>query len=506
MQSDTKANFSLLLVPSAEGGGMEIRMKIIFGLWIAILSLFIVYVKLQPKYKKIHCLDAVGFLLADNWKQCMKKLQLPWYLDLQKKETDTLRAIYPSESVEEKRKQLDGKCWRLIFVCLFLGSILGEFGCMNAEQKVSIVENQVLRPSFGEETQSADFVLEYGENSRNITVKLPEQNPTVEQIQTQLDAVFMSLGSQILNENESLDAVSTDLSLPTQLSNGVTVSWSSSDPEWIDDRGHIVTQDIADEGQVVEYQVILTYQEVQVVYTLPLRLLPIPKDWDWIQNTILEQIEEQKTSESNWIQLPDEIDGIALTWKTKTDYTWHVVGIFLPILAGVLGVLQRKRMNETYKKREQQLAADYCHIVTSMSMLISSGMTIRGAWRQLVFHYEKEREQNRAPMRYAYEEMRLTLRDIGNGESESHCYAQFGQRCNSYQYMRFAHLLEQGLRQGGRDLASLLEAEALRALEERKNEALKKGENMEATLMFPMFLLLGIVLVVLMAPAFLSFI
>lgn len=485
---------------------MEIRMEIVFGFWIGALFLLMIYVKLQPRYRKGSCFDAVGAFLAEGWKRSMEQLQLPWYLDIQKKEMDTLRAIYPSELVEEKRKQLDRKCWKLIVVFLFIGSILGEFGCINSKQKAFIVENQVLRPSLGENAQSADFVLEYGENSRNITVILPEQNPSKEQIQTQLEAAFSSLYTQILNENESLDEVSTDLFLPTQLSNGITVSWDSRNPEWIDDRGHIVNQEMTDEGQTVEYQVTLVYQDVQAIYTLPLRLIPPKKDWNWLQNKILEQIEEQNKSESNWIQLPNEVEGISLTWKIKTDYTWYLVGICLPILAVVLGILQRKQVNEIYKKRQRQLAADYCHIVISMSMLISSGMTIRGAWRQLVLHYEREREKKGTALRYAYEEMKITLRDMGNGESESRCYAQFGQRCKSYQYMRFSHLLEQGLRQGERELAALLEAEALQALEERKNEALRQGENMGTTLMFPMFLMLGIILVVLMAPAFLSFI
>ena len=43
------------------------------------------------------------------------------------------------------------------------------------------------------------------------------------------------------------------------------------------------------------------------------------------------------------------------------------------------------------------------------------------------------------------------------------------------------------------------------ALEARKNLALKRGEEAQTKLLLPMFLMLGIVLVILLVPAFLSF-
>lgn len=54
-------------------------------------------------------------------------------------------------------------------------------------------------------------------------------------------------------------------------------------------------------------------------------------------------------------------------------------------------------------------------------------------------------------------------------------------------------------------MAALLEQEAEEAFEERKNSAKKLGEEAGTKLLFPMLLMLGIVIAIIMVPALLSF-
>ena len=71
--------------------------------------------------------------------------------------------------------------------------------------------------------------------------------------------------------------------------------------------------------------------------------------------------------------------------------------------------------------------------------------------------------------------------------------------------MRLSMLLSQNLRKGNAGLTQLLEKEAEEAFEERKRNARKYGEEAATKLLLPMFLMLMIVMVVIMVPAFLSF-
>ncbi len=94
---------------------------------------------------------------------------------------------------------------------------------------------------------------------------------------------------------------------------------------------------------------------------------------------------------------------------------------------------------------------------------------------------------------------------IRNGRPEGQAYTEFGRRCGTYPYIKFGNILEQNLKQGIAGISRALEREMTDALEARKNLALKRGEEAQTKLLLPMFLMLGIVLVILLVPAFLSF-
>lgn len=96
-------------------------------------------------------------------------------------------------------------------------------------------------------------------------------------------------------------------------------------------------------------------------------------------------------------------------------------------------------------------------------------------------------------------------RIMKNGISESQAYERFGKRCQLPEYIRLGSVLSQNLKKGSKGLTELLESEAASSMNERKNHAKKIGEQAGTKLLLPMVMMLGIVLVILMVPAFLSF-
>ena len=65
-------------------------------------------------------------------------------------------------------------------------------------------------------------------------------------------------------------------------------------------------------------------------------------------------------------------------------------------------------------------------------------------------------------------------------------------------------LLSQNLRKGTKGLTQMLRMEAIQAFEERKARAKRLGEEAGTKLLAPMFLMLAVVLVIVIVPAFLS--
>ena len=80
----------------------------------------------------------------------------------------------------------------------------------------------------------------------------------------------------------------------------------------------------------------------------------------------------------------------------------------------------------------------------------------------------------------------------------------FGRRCDVQVYIRLGALLSQNLRKGTKGLTELLKLESIQAFEERKAQAKRLGEEAGTKLLLPMFLMLAVVLVIVIVPAFLT--
>ena len=100
----------------------------------------------------------------------------------------------------------------------------------------------------------------------------------------------------------------------------------------------------------------------------------------------------------------------------------------------------------------------------------------------------------------------MTCYELQSGRSEKEAYDHFGKRCQVQAYRKLCTLLSQNLRKGSNDLLRVLRQEADNAFTERKNLAKKLGEEAGTKLLLPMMMMLCIVMVVIMIPAYFSFI
>lgn len=128
-------------------------------------------------------------------------------------------------------------------------------------------------------------------------------------------------------------------------------------------------------------------------------------------------------------------------------------------------------------------------------------MTVPNAWQRVVKDYCAKKQET-GKKRYAYEEMLLTIYEMESGVTQTKAYERFGRRCRVQSYNRLATMLSQNVRKGATNLAVLLREEAAYAFEERKHTARRLGEKAGTKLLVPMMMLLGMIMVVIMVPAF----
>ena len=102
-------------------------------------------------------------------------------------------------------------------------------------------------------------------------------------------------------------------------------------------------------------------------------------------------------------------------------------------------------------------------------------------------------------------ELLLTAHELEVGISEPDAIEHFGKRCGTREYMRFSALLIQNMKKGSTDLIGMLKEESEDAFALRKNEARKLGEEASTKLLLPMVMMLTVVMIIIMVPAYMSF-
>lgn len=360
-----------------------------------------------------------------------------------------------------------------------------------------------------------------GETIEHLELEIPDLEEETEYTLTvgekilpesERDALFdraeQEIAETFCGENESVDRITKPVVLKKRLAeNLVTAEWRFDDYDFIQSDGTLTEEEPPEEGVIVTATVTLGYGDYERLYEFsfmvyPPELTDRERVYRGLESYFSEEAKKDGTGE---LTLPAEIGGFSLNWserRAKTGFLFIGLGALAAILVEMSA---RQKEVERKKERERLLMCDYPEMVNKLSLLLGAGMTVSGAWERIIALYEKQRAEGIVGERPTYEEMRLTCRELKDGVGERTAYERFGERCGLRPYRKLSSLIVQNLRKGSRGLTALMAAEADEAFTLRKNLAKKLGEEAGTKLLAPMMLMLGIIVVIIMVPAFLSF-
>lgn len=98
----------------------------------------------------------------------------------------------------------------------------------------------------------------------------------------------------------------------------------------------------------------------------------------------------------------------------------------------------------------------------------------------------------------------VTCQKIKNGMYESFAYEEFGRKTGVTCYIKFSSLLISGLNRGNTTFNHHLSQEATNSLLEHKAHILQQGNKASTKLIIPMMLIFGVILIIVIIPAFFS--
>lgn len=340
-----------------------------------------------------------------------------------------------------------------------------------------------------------------GEEETLVTVEVPEQKLSDGQLEEILPQAAELLCERIKGENESLGAVSHDLEFCTGLPEyGLSVSWESEDADVIGSTGMVNPERIPPEGRTVYLRAELSSGAAKEAIEIPVTVVPeettASERFLLLVRSLLEREPEKPE-----VQLPGEFEGKELSYREKREAGNEIL-ILLGVLAAVcLSQKEKSEAGRQKKKREDSLLLDYPEMLSRFIVLTGAGYPMKQAFKRLAEDSAKMKQQGYHPL---YEEIRIALNQMETGTPEMKAYGDFGRRCGLRCYMRFASLITSSLQTGGRNTRKLLEEEMEEAFKQRKDLARRRGEEASTRLLLPMFLILGTVMIMVVAPAFLT--
>lgn len=388
--------------------------------------------------------------------------------------------------------------------------VLGAVLCLTDLWKSETeLQNTIRRNEYGKGSRIEELKVKVGEGKKMpIRVEISEQEYTSEEMQEVFRRCIRSMDQMILGDNEDADHVESDLKLLTQMpGEPINISWETDRYDVIGVNGELKSDALVPEGTKVMLKAVLTYEKdpkKQALYESAVVVYPpgIQSEEDVTRVEAAIQKADMNTRTENILELPVSLDGEPIVYYPDMKERGMVLMTMALLIGILLYALDIQKEGQEQLLRKRQMEADYPEIINKLTLFLGAGMTVNKAWKKIVQDYE---EQEKVwGKRYAYEEMKRTCYEMGSGITEAESYVRFGRRCCVQEYVRMGALLSQNLRRGTKGLNQILRLEAMQAFENRKARAKQEGEKAGTKLLVPMFLMLAVVLVMVIVPAFLS--
>ncbi len=301
-------------------------------------------------------------------------------------------------------------------------------------------------------------------------------------------------------ENETLSKVITDLNFAETVPDStVEVTWVETASEYFEEDGKLRDDFEIREPVEQNLSAILSCQGYTKDFETVVTIYPREKT---MREILLKQIQKENgTFENPVLVLPKEYEGSRISWKKPLDLTFLY---FFALTVGAVLFLKlgRKRdEKEAGRERIEELEKDYAQIVSKFAMLLSAGLSVRNAWERIVFLYRRKQDVDRA----VYRELQWGLKEMQKGISELAVYENVAFRIGEIHYKKLMLLFISHKKRGSVNLLETMNEEMLQAWEEQKRKTRQQGEKTGTKLLIPMMGMLGVVFIMILVPAFLSF-
>lgn len=443
------------------------------------------------------CFDRMALLLYEWWPLKRRKNAAV---------SEYLARLHPGQAPPLLWRQHEVERLKLCLLVLFSGNMIALFLWISESGGNALVDGMyLLRDRQGGSSREVRLSVRNSKGEETETsLTIEALGYSEEEQQILYEKMLKELQEKALGENSSWDAVSEPLVLTERLDPyPFSLSWHSSNPAFLTSGGKVAAwEDVAwlqEDTVLVELTVRVSGDNFEKEYSFYAKVIPKPKEKTFSE-AVTEELKtlERESAGEEKMRLPTEIQGEEVVWTEQQGNESRV--FFFLGLAGAAAVflLQGQAPEKELAKKQELMEKEYPTIISKLTLYLGAGMNIRSAWEKIA---ESTAGKNVNPV---YGEMLFTCREMEGGIAEAEAYARFGKRVRQQCYVRFTTLLVQNLKKGNAALLQLLHQEALAAMEAHASFIKRAGEESATKLLLPMVMLMGMVMVLIMVPAFMG--
>lgn len=437
---------------------------------------------------------------------CLWKLPLVGNRQVEK----DLQYLHPGVEKEQIYKDYYVKKIALSLLICLAGTVLGAAMTYSAQNSAQLVDGAVKRGGYREEAKELKIstILPYGEETQFFVTVNPRQL-SEDEAEILCQEFVERLPDLILGENVSLEQIVTDLQLEEEFTEyPFLVEWKSERSDILRSSGRVQTVEVPTR---VALEANISYGQQQWQETIAVTVVPpLLSSEEIVEQDIAKLLvisENSSMTEEEWT-LPQVYQGQELLWKEMLQDKGPVFAVGAVIVAVLLFVMADKDLHDELAVRRETMRRKYPDVIQKLLLYLGAGMTVRAAFQKMAVEYEQEckvQKGSRSVHSMAvYQEIGYMCRELQTGVSEAIAYEDFGRRIGVQEYLRLSTLLAQNLKKGNSTLVQRLREEADRANTERLQNSRKLGEEASTKLLVPMVLLLLVVMLMIMIPAFSS--
>ncbi len=360
-------------------------------------------------------------------------------------------------------------------------------------------DNTIERPAVGESDSQEELEYKTDDKKTDIVLDVPAMLHTAEEKEELISKAKEEIDGSFIGDNEDLDEISQAVVMKESYVDGlVKAEWQLSDYKIVGAEGEINYDNVSSET-LIDADVTLTCEDVSDVYSFSFRVVPLDTNSSLgIDYYVRKAVHGLFQDSDDTVTLPDKVGDREITWSKKYTFLGAKIGI-LGVLAAVAMVIgQAKEEKNKKDKYLKSMVRDYPKIVESLSLYVGAGLSIKNAMYRISEEYMIRRSKKKEP---GFEGVLRVCREIEEGRSEVKAFENLATYCPTREYRRLSNLLTSSIKKGSKGMLEQLENEEAEAFEMQKQYVKIAGEEASTKLLFPMIGLLGIVLIIIIAPS-----